>query len=88
MEAHADLRGDALHLEELPPGCLQTGERAKGLLRSAGAGAAQCRTGGPWEHGGEIVEPVWGPMGYAQVSSCFDFLHLSQESDLTGSKPR
>lgn len=88
MEAHADLRGDALHLEELPPGCLQTGERAKGLLRSAGAGVARPGTGGRWEHWGEIVEPVWGPRGYAQVSSCLDFLHLSRESDLTGSKPR
>lgn len=62
MEAHADLRGDALHLEELPSRCLQTGElRREGLLRrAAGAGAGMWGAGCQLEHWSENGAALFG----------------------------
>lgn len=62
MEAHADLRGNALHLEELPPRCLQTGElRGEGLLlRSAGARAGMLGLEVVGSVGVRVVGPYLG----------------------------
>lgn len=87
MEAYADLRGNALHLEELSPGCLQTGElRSEELLLGSG-GWPRVGTRGHQEHGVGWSGEKWStPFGslllMLQGSLAFHFLHLSPKFKL------